>query len=174
MDERKFLSKIRKLQESGEKIGLTEFPSKLKDGDKFLMSENKIILKEDDVQTVEPDEQRDEENKFRDTVTNLVKFQPIKVHKENVVWSGYLVREKIRWNYSLDESVGCYIQSMGEDDTSSSIQLTDETLTVIKKIRGYYDVWSEEWASRLTGGSAEETGEEGTTGGEGPAGEFGF
>jgi hypothetical protein len=63
---------------------------------------------------------------------------------------------------------------MGEDDTSSSIQLTDETLTVIKKIRGYYDVWSEEWASRLTGGSAEETGEEGTTGGEGTAGEFGF
>jgi hypothetical protein len=97
MDERKFLSKIRKLQESGEKIGLTEFPSKLKDGDKFLMSENKIILKEDDVQTVEPDEQRDEENKFRDTVTNLVKFQPIKVHKENVVWSGYLVREYNQW-----------------------------------------------------------------------------
>jgi hypothetical protein len=67
MDERKFLSKIRKLQESGEKIGLTEFPSKLKDGDKFLMSENKIILKEDDVQTVEPDEQRDEENQLKYT-----------------------------------------------------------------------------------------------------------
>ncbi len=64
MDERKFLSKIRKLQESGEKIGLTEFPAKLKDGNKFLMSENKILIKEEEVQTVEPDEQRDEENKF--------------------------------------------------------------------------------------------------------------
>ncbi len=158
MDDRKFLDKIRKLQESGEKIELTEFPKNLKN-DKFLISESKLLIKEEEVQTVEPDEQRDEENKFRDTVSNLVKFQPIKVHKENVIWSGYLVREKIQWNYSLDETVGCYIQSVGEDSTSSSIQLTDDTLEVIKKLRGYYDVWSEEWASRLTGGSAEETGE---------------
>jgi len=171
MDERKFLAKIRRLQESGERISLTELPVK-KEETKSVISESKYNLNENEIQTIEADEQRDEENKFRDTVSNLVKFQPIKVHKENVEWSGYLVREKIQWNYSLSESTGCYIQSVGEDNVSSSIQLTDDTLEVIKKLRGYYDVWSDEWSARLTGGSAEENATEEGSGEE--AGGFGF
>jgi len=174
MDERKFLAKIRRLQESGERIGLTDLP--IKNG-KSIISESNYRLNENEIQTIEADEQRDEENKFKDTVSNLVKFQPIRVHKENVEWSGYLIREKIQWNYSLSEAVGCYIQSVGEDSISSSIQLTDETLEVIKKIRGYYDVWSDEWSSRLTGGSAEESTPEGGTetgGEEATEGGFGF
>ena len=161
MDDRKFLDKIRKLQESGQKIGLTESPV----GKSTLKASSfRGLLKEyeenSNIQTVEPDEQRDEENKFKDTVSKLVKFNPIKVHKENVEWSGNLVREKIQWNYSLDEKIGCYIQSMTDGGTSAPIQLTDDTLEVIKKLRGYYDVWSDEWSARLTGGSAEETTEE--------------
>jgi hypothetical protein len=182
MDDRKFLDKIRKLQESGKKIGLTESTV----GDKYSEKPSmKKLLREyeenSDIQTVEPDEQRDEENKFKDTVSKLVKFSPIKVHKENVEWSGNLVREKIQWNYSLDEKIGCYIQSMTDGGTSSPIQLTDDTLEVIKKLRGYYDVWSDEWSARLTGGSAEETTEETPTettptetGGEEETGGFGF
>ena len=66
--------------------------------------------------------------------------------------------------------MGCYI------DTTELIQLRDETLEVLKKLRGYYDVWSDEWSNRLTGGSADEAEGEGMepeagTEGEGFGGE---
>lgn len=156
MDDREFLKKIRTIQEGNNKIELTEFPvgsKKQKNVFNNLIKESRII-KENEIQTIESDEQRDEENKFKDIVSKLVKFEPIKVHKENVEWSGYLVREKIDWYFSLDDTIGCYI------DTTELIQLRDETLEVLKKLRGYYDVWSDEWSNRLTGGSAEETIEE--------------
>jgi hypothetical protein len=158
MNDREFLKKIRKLHESGERIELTNFP--VNSVGVISESKNKFrnLLNEQDIQTVEPDEQRDEESKFKDIVSKLVKFKPIKVHKENVEWSGYLIREKIDWYFSLDDTIGCYI------DTTELIQLRDETLEVLKKLRGYYDVWSEEWSNRLTGGSADEENLEGEDG----------
>ena len=154
MDERKFLEKIRRLQESGKVIGLTNFPVKGY-GNKTggLLNESEMsqgIEIGDGTQVVDKEEQRDEENKFKDIVSKLVKFNPIKVHPENVEWSGHLIREKIDWNFSLDDTIGCYIH------TTELIQLRDETLQVLKKLRGYYDVWSDEWSSRLTGSSKEE------------------
>lgn len=170
MNDREFLKKIRRLHESNQKIALTEMPV----GTDKLISESKIeaitklikksnLIKEEEIQTIEPDEQREEENKFKDIVSKLVKFDPIRVHKENVEWSGHLIREKIDWHFSLDDTVGCYI------DTTELIQLRDETLEVLKKLRGYYDVWSDEWSNRLTGGSADEEAatEEGGFGEEG-------
>lgn len=174
MDNRKFLEKIRRLQESGQKISVTDFPvNKTKKNLAQLMTEESEplqLLREEEIQTVEPDEQREEESKFKDIVSKLVKFEPIKVHKENVEWSGHLIREKIDWHFSLDDTVGCYI------DTTELIQLRDETLEVLKKLRGYYDVWSDEWSNRLTGGSADEAEGEGMepeagTEGEGFGGE---
>ena len=155
MDDRKFLDKIRKLQESNKKINVTDFPvNEPKKSMAQLMVEEseplKLINEEEEIQTVDPDEQREEESKFKDIVSKLVKFEPIKVHKENVEWSGHLIREKIDWHFSLDDTVGCYV------DTTELIQLRDETLEVLKKLRGYYDVWSDEWSTRLTGGSADE------------------
>jgi hypothetical protein len=150
MDSREFLRKIRQLQESGEKIGLTDMPVSTKTMITESSKTKLSLLKEDEIQTVEPDEQRDEENKFKDIVSKLVKFKPIKVHRENVEWSGHLIREKIDWYFSLDDTIGCYV------DTTDLIQLRDETLEVLKKLRGYYDVWSDEWSSRLTGSTPEE------------------
>lgn len=147
MNEREFLKKIRNLQESGKKIGLTEMPIITEKKEKSVIQ----LLMENNIQTIEPDEQREEENKFKDIVSKLVKFNPIKVHTENVEWSGHLIRENIDWYFSLDDTIGCYI------DTTELIQLRDETLEVLKKLRGYYDVWSDEWSNRLTGGSSEET-----------------
>jgi len=160
MDDREFLKKIRRIQEREDKINLTNLPVGMDE----LIHKNKQeaivklikesrILKEEEIQTIEPDEQRDEESKFKDVVSKLVKFEPIKVHKENVEWSGHLIREKIDWYFSLDDTTGCYI------NTSDLIQLRDETLEVLKKLRGYYDVWSDEWSSRLTGVPSEESGE---------------
>lgn len=189
MDERKFLNKIRKMQKEGRQIGLTEMKDIYQNKEtineweearnsKTLINEENIIdldVQNPDVQNLEPDEQREEENSFKDTVTKLVKFNKIKVHKENVEWSGTLVREKIDWVFSLDDRIGCYF------DTTEFVQLRDETLETLKKLRGYYDVWAEEWGGRLTGTPTEEDeemgdvdmGEMGPEGGEEGGFDFG-
>jgi hypothetical protein len=160
MNDREFLKKIRSLIDNGQKISVTEMSvgseniiteSKINQI-KRLINENKTLIKEEEIQTIDPDEQREEENKFKDIVSKLVKFNPIKVHKENVEWSGHLIREKIDWYFSLDDTIGCYI------DTTDLIQLRDETLETL-----------------LTGGSAEETEstEELEMGTEEPTGEEG-
>ena len=158
MDEREFLKKIRTTQESTDKIGVTDFPVNTvkpkKDNIALLMESEDAKLIKEEVQTLDAQEQKEEENKFKEIVSKLVKFEPIKVYPENVEWSGHLIREKVDWTFSLDDTTGCYIY------TTELIQLRDETLEVLKKLRGYYDVWSDEWSSRLTGLPTDETEEE--------------
>ena len=169
-DIRTLLGRIRKLQEENHKIGLTSTEEvrnlvEQKQREKLIENtkRNKTLLKEEDFQDITPDEQREEENKFKETVSKLVKFEKMKVYKQNVEWSGELVREKIRWVFSLNENNGCYISINSED----MLQLTLEVVETLKKLKGYYDVWSDEWGSRLTGtttgeeAAAPETPEEG-------------
>jgi hypothetical protein len=151
MDDRRFLDKIRRLQESGKRIQLTELPV-----NKTNNTKTKTFLFESESQNLQPSEQQEEESAFKDKVSQLVKFEPITVHKENVEWSGNLIREKIQWTFSLDEKVGCYIQSLSDSGELMPIQLTDDTIQTIRQLRVYYDVWSDTWASRLTGGKSEE------------------
>jgi hypothetical protein len=154
MDDRKFLQIIRDLEKKGKKVGLTEI-SFDKNGKKLLTESDDEIgvvynLDEQNDEYITSDEQRQEEVAFKDNVSKLVKFDKITVKKENVEWSGKLTRENIQWTYSLDETVGCYIK------TEDFIQLKDEHIKVIQKIRAYYDIWSDNWASRLTGADEEE------------------
>jgi len=153
-DIRYLLGRIRKLQNENHQISLTSFT----DGKKILTEQKSRILKEEEFQEITPDEQREEENKFKDTVSKLVKFDKMKVYRQNVEWSGELVREKVRWVFSLNESNGCYISIESED----MLQLTMDVIETFKKLKGYYDVWSDEWSSRLTGTPTEDGGEEGT------------
>ena len=92
----------------------------------------------------------------------------MKVYRQNVEWSGELVREKVRWVFSLNESNGCYISIESED----MLQLTMDVIETFKKLKGYYDVWSDEWSTRLTGKPTEDGGEEGSATPETP--EAGF
>ena len=159
-DIRDLLGKIRKLQNENQQIELTTFG----DGKKIITEQKSRILKEEEFQEITPDEQREEENKFKDTVSKLVKFDKMKVYRQNVEWSGELVREKIKWVFSLNESNGCYI-SIGSQDM---LQLTIDVIETLKKLKGYYDVWSDEWSARLTGTPTEDGGEEGTAAPETP------
>lgn len=180
-DVRDLLGKIRKLQENNQQIGSLQ-----SDDIKKLLQEQKSpkvklrLFEEEEVemeveeteqesQEVTPDEQREEENKFKDTVSKLVKFDKIKVYRQNVEWSGELVRERVKWVYSLNENNGCYISIDSED----MLQLTAEVIEIFKKLRGYYDVWSDEWSSRLTGTPASDGEGLGTAAPQGPEGSQG-
>jgi hypothetical protein len=89
-------------------------------------------------------ELREEEDKFRQTVHNRVKFNNFKLYpaSQNVEWGGEFTDSRMEWNYSLDDSRGVYI-------TSELLQLDDDTLDVIKKLVGYYKAWSDDWATRI-------------------------
>ena len=152
------------MQDSGKSITLTEMqnidptntkqqlvesylkPSLMVEQDEYAPELD--VVEEEEGQDISSDEQREEENAFKDRVSQLVEFDKIKVFTKTVTWGGTLVREGINWSYTLDDKVGCFINT-NEDDT---LQLTDDMLTVVKNIRAYYDVWSEEWSGRLTGG----------------------
>lgn len=89
-------------------------------------------------------ELREEEDKFRQTVHNRVKFNKFKLYpaSQNVEWGGEFTDSRMEWNYSLDDSRGVYM-------TSELLQLDDDTLEVIKKLVGYYKAWSDDWATRI-------------------------
>lgn len=151
-DIRDLLGKIRKLQNENHQITTLNSDDIRKRLDESKSPVNKLILlKEEEVQNVTSDEQREEENKFKDVVSKLVKFDEIQVYRQNVTWGGFLVREKIKWTFSLDENNGCYISTESLD----MLQLTTEVIELLKKLRGYYEVWSDEWSSRLTGSPKE-------------------
>ena len=65
MDEREFLKKIRTLQESNNKISLTDFPvnrvKNKKNNIALLMESEASLLLKEDVQTLEAQEQKEEE-----------------------------------------------------------------------------------------------------------------
>ena len=89
-------------------------------------------------------ELKEEEDKFRQTVHNRVKFNKFKLYpsSQNVEWGGKFTDSRIEWNYSLDDTRGVYI-------SAELLQLRDETLEVIKKLVGYYKAWSDDWANRV-------------------------
>jgi hypothetical protein len=93
---------------------------------------------------LEKEELKEEEDKFRQTVHNRVKFNTFKLYPEsqNVEWSGEFTDNRIEWNYSLDDSQGVYI-------SCELTQLREDTLKVLQKLSGYYKTWSDEWATRI-------------------------
>ena len=163
---RKMLEKLRDLEKTNKTISLTEADSKeVKEllnkkpvvnmdiifGKKVLTEEEKT-----ESQLITPEEQKEEEEKFKNIVSSMVKFNKIKVYPENVEWSGHLIREKIYWVFSLDETVGVYV------GTEDLLQLKDDTLETLRKLRAYYDVFVSDWSKRLTirsNGDESESGE---------------
>ena len=63
----------------------------------------------------------DEMQKFREAVTTTVEFGIFKPYSDNVEFNGELLSERIKWVFSLDSTVGCYI-------TCEQTQLNDETV----------------------------------------------
>lgn len=112
-------------------------------GNKKLVSAKKP-LREDTVPQLQPQEMDDEKNKFTEAVANTVEFGNFMRYSDNIEWNGELIKEKIKWVYSLDDVNGCYI-------TCEQLQLSDEAVQTIQKLKAYYDTWSEYWGSQISG-----------------------
>ena len=131
------------------------------------------ILKEEEGRELTPEEQKREEEDFRKAVSDRVKFGKVKIYESGglpkVEWMGELIRERTEWVFSLDDTVGCYV-------SADLLQLRDETLKTLEKLRAYYDGWAKKWSEETSTEfeEMEETGEEETAFDQmGVEGEFG-
>ncbi len=113
-----------------------------------MIKSMRLVLNEevvDGIYQVDPQEVREEELKFVDSVSKRVDFNDLKVYvtgNGNVEWSGVILQYGIEWKYSLESSTGVYM-------SSNLLQLTDDALNVISKLSAYYDIWASEWSDKL-------------------------
>jgi hypothetical protein len=128
--------------------------------DKMYENKTKKLIREEFDEKIElkEDEAKEEEKKFRETVSPRVEFKKFFIYPKafNVEWAGKFTSSNLEWVYSLDTSNGVYI-------TGDLVQLDDDTMEILKKLVGYYETWSNEWANKIADNyesKSKESGEE--------------
>tara|TARA_R110000787_G_scaffold199375_1_gene310465 strand:+ start:860 stop:1402 length:543 start_codon:yes stop_codon:yes gene_type:complete len=91
----------------------------------------------------------EEKNTFQETmddfieqVSDLVDYGPLTMYRNNVEWSGKLVKFDTEFFYSVGEKNGVYI-------IGSMIKVDEEFTEMINKLKDYYQVFSAKWAGVL-------------------------
>ena len=114
--------------------------------DKMYESTTRGIIKEEFDEKIElkPEDLKEEEKKFRSTVSPRVEFKKFFIYPKasNVEWSGKFTDSDVEWVYSLDDSDGVYI-------SGDLLRLNDSMMENLKKLTGYYQTWSNEWANKV-------------------------
>jgi len=110
-------------------------------------SNNKSLITEgaNDEEDLSSAELSEEQKNFRDTVSPRVDFTGFKVYpkNKNVVFSGKFENMGgLEWQFTLEDANGLYI-------TANNVPFSDDTIATIKKLKGYYDNWADEWAQKL-------------------------
>jgi hypothetical protein len=115
-----------------------------------VQSNGKKLLKEnsnneqDSIQ-LSGEELNQEQSKFRDVITSRVEFTSFNIYPQagNVVFGGkFQDMDNMEWQFSLEETDGLYI-------TSNNMQVSDDVVNRIQKLKGYYDNWASEWSNKL-------------------------
>lgn len=91
------------------------------------------------------DELNQEQSKFREVITPRVEFTSFNVYPQasNVVFGGkFQDMDNMEWQFSLEETDGLYI-------TSNNMQVSNEVVTRIQKLKGFYDNWASDWSNKL-------------------------
>jgi hypothetical protein len=91
----------------------------------------------------------DEKSAFQETmdefvneVSDLVDFEQLNVYTDTVEWSGKIIDFDIEFFYSLGETNGVYING-------DMMKIDDNFLSVINKLKKYYDKFKSKWAKIL-------------------------
>jgi hypothetical protein len=87
----------------------------------------------------------EEQANFRNTVSPRVDFTGFKVYpkNKNVVFSGKFENMGgLEWEFTLEDANGLYI-------SANNVPFSNDTIDTIKKLKGFYDNWADEWAQKL-------------------------
>lgn len=111
----------------------------------YLLGKKKRLNEEfDDKIELKDDILRDEEKKFRSTVSPRVEFKTFNIYPKasNVEWSGKFTDTNVEWIYSLDDPNGVYV-------SGELVMLSDSMMETLRKLVGYYTSWSSDWANKV-------------------------
>ena len=81
-------------------------------------------------------------DEFVNEVSDLVDFNPIKIYKTNVEWSGKILDMDIDFMYSISENNGVYIEG-------TMMKIDDNFLMLVGKLKNYYQKFKSKWAKVL-------------------------
>ena len=82
-------------------------------------------------------------DEFISEVSDMVDFNKLNVYSNNVEWSGKLIEYDIEFFFSIGEENGVYIN--GE-----MIRSDDEFISLITKLKTYYEKFKSKWAKILS------------------------
>jgi|TARA_Y100000310_G_scaffold342951_1_gene448417 hypothetical protein len=87
---------------------------------------------------------------FIEQVSDLVDYRPLQLYKNNVEWSGRLIKEDLDFFFSLGESNGVFI-------SGNMVRVDNDFVDTIEKLRNFYEIFSAKWAKILANRKVTET-----------------
>lgn len=85
---------------------------------------------------------QDTMDEFTEDVSDLVDFNQLNVYSNTVEWSGKIIDKDLEFIYTIGESSGVYING-------NMVKVDDETLELINKLKGFYEVFKSKWSKVL-------------------------
>lgn len=122
-----------------------EFGSDVVDGKSYSKIETTTNDNGEDEEELSAPELSEEQQGFRDAVSPRVEFTSFKVYpkNKNVVFSGKFNNlGGLEWQFTLEDADGLYI-------SAENVQMTNDSVNTIKKLKGYYDNWADDWAKKI-------------------------
>jgi len=80
---------------------------------------------------------------FAEEVSDMAQFHPLNIYKNNVEWSGDLLRFDVRFYYSISEVEGTYIGN------ANMIKVDNKFMEVLGKVKSFYNTFESKWAKVL-------------------------
>jgi|TARA_R110000803_G_scaffold124028_5_gene191847 hypothetical protein len=87
---------------------------------------------------------------FVEQVEDLADFNVLNIYKNNIEWSGNLIRFDLEYFYAVGETNGVYING-------TMIKINDDFVEMLDKLSSFYDVFSTKWAGVLASRKTTET-----------------
>jgi hypothetical protein len=81
-------------------------------------------------------------DEFVSEVSDMADFNKLNVYTNNVEWSGKLIEQDIEFFFSIGEENGVYIEG-------KMIKTDDEFISLITKLKSYYEKFKSKWAKIL-------------------------
>jgi gamma-glutamylcyclotransferase (GGCT)/AIG2-like uncharacterized protein YtfP len=81
-------------------------------------------------------------NEFKEEVSELVDFEILNLYTNNVEWGGQIYDLDIKFYYTIGENNGIYING-------DMIKADDEFLTVLDKLKIFYEKFKSKWGRIL-------------------------
>ena len=77
-------------------------------------------------------------DEFVEEVSNMVDFNPLHIYEKNVIWSGYIRKQKLTFIFNLNDGVFFEVETM--------IKLDSDLLELQKNLENYFSKFESKWA----------------------------